>query len=147
MAHKTLIGGTDYDVTGGKARVNGTAYEITGGKALVGGTGYDVSFRGNPIPVYLNGHTDYMGYVIINGNSYYDGGGGLYEYVYAGDEIIFDPDGEYIAVYWFGEHYSGSTKVSYTVPKRTTAIYINMISDREYAYATFTVANDGFETP
>ena len=44
MAHKTLVGGTAYDVTGGKTLVNGTVYNITGGKTLVGGTAYDISF-------------------------------------------------------------------------------------------------------
>ena len=44
MAHKTLINGTAYKVTGGKTKVNGTAYGISGGRTLVGGTGYDISF-------------------------------------------------------------------------------------------------------
>lgn len=44
MAHKTLIGGTAYEIKGGKTLVGGTAYEIKGGKTLVGGTAYDISF-------------------------------------------------------------------------------------------------------
>lgn len=44
MAHKTLVGGTAYKVSGGKALVGGTAYKIAKGRALVGGTGYDISF-------------------------------------------------------------------------------------------------------
>lgn len=44
MAHKTLIDGTSYEVTGGRTLVDGTGYDITGGKTLVDGTGYDVSF-------------------------------------------------------------------------------------------------------
>lgn len=44
MAHKTLIGGTAYEVSGGKTLVGGTAYSIAGGKTLVGGTAYDISF-------------------------------------------------------------------------------------------------------
>ena len=44
MAHKTLIGGTSYDISGGKTLVNGTSYSIAGGKTLVGGTDYDISF-------------------------------------------------------------------------------------------------------
>lgn len=43
MAHKTLIGGTSYEVSGGKTLVDGTAYSITGGRTLVDGTGYDIS--------------------------------------------------------------------------------------------------------
>lgn len=44
MAHKTLIGGTAYEVTGGRTLVSGTGYDIAIGKTLVGGTGYDVPF-------------------------------------------------------------------------------------------------------
>ena len=44
MAHKTIINGTQYDISGGRTLVNGTAYQISGGRTLVGGTGYDISF-------------------------------------------------------------------------------------------------------
>ncbi|MBQ1501888.1 MAG: hypothetical protein IIZ45_04655, partial [Firmicutes bacterium] len=44
MGHKTLIGGTAYDISGGKTLIGGTAYDIKGGKTLIGGTGYDISF-------------------------------------------------------------------------------------------------------
>lgn len=44
MAHKTLIGGTAYEISGGKTLVNGTAYKIDKGRTLVSGTGYDISF-------------------------------------------------------------------------------------------------------
>ena len=44
MAHKILIGGTAYTVSGGKSMVSGTSYSIKSGKTLVGGTGYSVSF-------------------------------------------------------------------------------------------------------
>lgn len=44
MAHKTLIGGTAYEVSGGKTRIGGTAYSIKNGKTLVNGTSYDISF-------------------------------------------------------------------------------------------------------
>lgn len=47
MAHKTLIGGTAYEIGGGKTLVNGTAYSIDKGKTLVGGTAYEVGFGGN----------------------------------------------------------------------------------------------------
>lgn len=42
MAHKTLIEGTAYEISGGKTLVDGTAYTITGGKTLVEGTEYAV---------------------------------------------------------------------------------------------------------
>lgn len=47
MAHKTLIGGTGYEITGGRCLVGGTGYNIKKGRTLVGGTGYDVEFAGD----------------------------------------------------------------------------------------------------
>jgi hypothetical protein len=44
MAHKTLIGGTAYEISGGKTLVNGTAYSIKNGKTLIDGTAYEVGF-------------------------------------------------------------------------------------------------------
>lgn len=44
MAHKTLVGGTAYEISGGKTLVNGTAYSIKNGKTLVGGTAYDIGW-------------------------------------------------------------------------------------------------------
>lgn len=44
MAHKTLVGGTVYEIKGGKTLINGTAYSIKNGKTLVGGTAYEVGF-------------------------------------------------------------------------------------------------------
>lgn len=52
MAHKTLIGGTAYEISGGKTLVDGTAYSIKNGKTLVGGTAYEVGFKGNFVLVY-----------------------------------------------------------------------------------------------
>lgn len=44
MAHKALIGGAAYEITGGKTLIDGTAYSIKSGKTLVGGTVYEVGF-------------------------------------------------------------------------------------------------------
>jgi hypothetical protein len=44
LSHKTLVGGTAYNITGGKSMVSGTSYDIVGGRTLTGGTGYDISF-------------------------------------------------------------------------------------------------------
>lgn len=44
MTHKTLIGGTAYEIKGGRTLVGGTGYDIKSGKSLVGGTAYDISF-------------------------------------------------------------------------------------------------------
>ena len=43
MAHKTLIAGTAYDISGGKTLVGGTAYGVSAGKTLIGGTTYGVN--------------------------------------------------------------------------------------------------------
>lgn len=48
MAHKTLVNGTAYEISGGRTLVNGTGYSIKGGRTLVNGTGYDV-----PMSSYL----------------------------------------------------------------------------------------------
>lgn len=45
MAHKTLINGTAYEISGGRTLVNGTGYSIDKGKTLVGGTAYEVGFQ------------------------------------------------------------------------------------------------------
>lgn len=55
MAHKTLVGGTAYEITGGKTLVGGTAYSIAGGKTMVGGTVYDISFKLSGIKFMITG--------------------------------------------------------------------------------------------
>lgn len=44
MAHKTLIDGTAYEISGGKTLISGTVYDITGGKTLIEGTTYEIGF-------------------------------------------------------------------------------------------------------
>ena len=44
MSQKVMIGGTGYDLKGGKALIGGTAYAIKKGRTLKDGTGYDVKF-------------------------------------------------------------------------------------------------------
>ena len=72
MAHKTLISGTGYDISGGRDLINGTGYDKKKGRALVNGTGYDIPFssgiplstvalgdilmlneNGSPVPFYV----------------------------------------------------------------------------------------------
>ena len=59
MAHKTLVNGTSYEISGGKTLVNGTAYSISGGKTLVGGTSYGIGF-GTPIGDLAVGSSVYL---------------------------------------------------------------------------------------
>lgn len=44
MAHKTLIGGTAYEIKGGRDLIGGTGYAKKSGKALINGTAYDIKF-------------------------------------------------------------------------------------------------------
>lgn len=59
MAHKSLVGGTAYEITGGNTKVGGTNYSIKKGRTLVGGTGYDISF-GMQIGSIAEGTTVYV---------------------------------------------------------------------------------------
>ena len=65
MAHKTLIGGTAYEISGGKTLIGGTAYSIDKGKTLVGGTAYEVGF-GQPVTITIigSGNSSYCGVAI-----------------------------------------------------------------------------------
>ena len=75
MAHKTLISGTAYSVTGGRELIGGTGYDCKAGKTLIGGTAFDVPFSkgiplrtitpgailylnesGSPVPFYIAKH-------------------------------------------------------------------------------------------
>lgn len=62
MAHKTLVNGTSYEISGGKTLVNGTAYSISGGKTLVGGTAYEIGF-GQSIGDLAVGSSVYVKYM------------------------------------------------------------------------------------
>lgn len=50
MAHKTLIGGTAYEIKGGRDLIGGTGYSKKNGKVPIGGTAYDIPFsKGIPL--------------------------------------------------------------------------------------------------
>ena len=50
MAHKTLISGTAYSVTGGRELIGGTGYGCKAGKTIIGGTAFTVPFaKGVPL--------------------------------------------------------------------------------------------------
>lgn len=70
MAHKTLIGGTAYEISGGKTLVNGTAYSIKNGKTLVDGTAYEVGFRPAVATITITGSGGEYAYATIGGVSY-----------------------------------------------------------------------------
>lgn len=76
MAHKTLIGGTAYEVSGSKTLIGGTAYSIKNGKTLVDGTAYEVGFA-KIVTITIGAKVDVgtpsnptKAYVKINGQTY-----------------------------------------------------------------------------
>ena len=75
MAHKTLIDGTAYEVSGGKTLIGGTAYNIKAGRTLVDGTGYDITLTPPPPPlqIYTIGDTSLQNGAIIDSESEYYG--------------------------------------------------------------------------
>lgn len=61
MAHKTLISGTAYSVTGGRELIGGTGYGCKAGKALIGGTAFIVPFsKGIPLSTVTPGAILYL---------------------------------------------------------------------------------------
>ena len=56
MGQKVEVGGTGYDLKGGKPIIGGTAYAIKKGRTLIGGTGYDISLASGLI--WEIGHTN-----------------------------------------------------------------------------------------
>lgn len=55
MAHKTLISGTAYSVTGGRELIGGTGYDCKAGKTLIGGTAYEIKFKPSEYTITLTG--------------------------------------------------------------------------------------------
>lgn len=70
MAHKTLVGGTAYSISGGKTLIDGTAYSIKNGKTLVGGTAYEVGFAPAGATVTIIGNGGNYANVVIDGVTY-----------------------------------------------------------------------------
>lgn len=55
MAHKTLISGTAYSVTGGRDLIGGTGYDCKAGKTLIGGTAYEIKFKPSEYTITMTG--------------------------------------------------------------------------------------------
>lgn len=98
MAHKTLVGGTAYEITGGKDLVSGTAYSKKKGRTLVGGTGYDINFKKPTVFSYTG---DY--------NTYGDANKGWIEMLTSGTLTI---SGDVFDVYLLGNGSTGSKGTS-----------------------------------
>jgi len=102
MAHKTLVGGTAYEVSGGKTLVDGTGYEIAKGRTLVGGTGYDIPFTKSYL-VRITG-----GWDIQAGSTCYVMIGGV---TYNTDQELWVEEGTSIVVYCGGTERLGSGNI------------------------------------
>lgn len=70
MAHKTMIGGTAYGVTGGKTMTGGTTYGISGGRTMAGGTLYDVPFSSGLTLTLAGSGSSGTCYIKIDGKTY-----------------------------------------------------------------------------
>lgn len=148
MAHKTLINGTAYDISGGKAMVSGTGYDIASGRTLVGGTGYEIPFGGKLIPVNVKGgiaSQATFGLCRYNGEIYTNGT----IYVHPGEKVMVslrsslknNLDG--LNFYVNGAYVSGTkvddhSKIYYYTVTEPTTITFNI--DRVWvdAYITYT---------
>lgn len=68
MAHRTLINGTGYDISGGREMIGGTGYDCKAGKTLIGGTAFTIPFaKGIPIGTLPVGSVVKIG---VNGKEY-----------------------------------------------------------------------------
>lgn len=133
MAHKTLINGTAYEISGGKTLVGGTAYGIKNGKTLVGGTAYEVGFDDGMRTVTVNQVNTAcaeLGNIPGQGSS---ASSGTYE-VPVGTEldcwVMCDGSGNAKVVLNGVEVYSTSSMGSYyhTVTKNTT-VTVDTVND------------------
>ncbi len=67
MAHKVKIGGTNYEVTGGRTLIGATGYDVSDGNTKIAATGYDLGF-GSTILVRCVGTPSYYGTYSLNTN-------------------------------------------------------------------------------
>lgn len=70
MAHKAMIGGTVYEIGGGKAMVGGAVYDIEKGKTMVSGTVWEIAFAGGTAIVTITGNGYTLATLKINGTTY-----------------------------------------------------------------------------
>ena len=123
MAHKALINGTAYGISGGKTLVGGTAYKINKGKTLVSGTAYSISFlTGNEAGLYKNGSLVYLWDELVSNGAVTLDGTTITDYstssTYGGDLRI--PEG--ITIIYQSAFQSCSSLTSIVVPNSVIAI-------------------------
>lgn len=120
MAHKTLIDGTSYEISGGKTLVGGTEYEIPGGRTLIGGTGYaitvavasdcTITISGGSLGGGTTQNTCYTAYVLYKGSKYKN-------------TSIVVPAGESIEINLVSGDFFGAGNLLYTTSPRVAYEY------------------------
>ena len=134
MAHKTLIGGTAYDVKGGRDLIAGTGYAKKQGKTLINGTAYDISFGPKIYTITVaRGSQNVGNYVFYNRTVYTSGS---FE-IQPGESVIINTtdmyaritkDGSEIANGWGPLSYeytpSGNEQISYNMVG--TTVYVDI---------------------
>lgn len=103
MSHKTIIGGTAYEVTGGKCLVNGTVYNILKGRTLVDGTETEIKFQNGytwvikeePTMPIASAYFEYAVAFVSNGETFsrFYLGGKRQDYfgLFYGNKYIYNP--------------------------------------------------------
>lgn len=132
MAHRVLINGTGYDVSGGRELINGTSYSKKKGRVLVNGTGYDILFS---IPLTIEGGQvsapagsgQGLGYVEYNGTKYTD-------------ETLHVKPGEQVRIYLRAAASMFYNSLRFTVYGETIAGTKVSATEKEY-YLTVTKAS------
>lgn len=132
MAHRVLINGTGYDVSGGRELINGTSYSKKKGRVLVNGTGYDILFS---IPLTIEGGQisasagsgQGLGYVEYNGAKYTD-------------ETLYVKPGEQVRIYLRASASMFYSALKFTVYGETIAGTRVSATEKEY-YLTVTKAS------
>ena len=164
MGHKTLIGGTAYDITGGNTLVSGTSYSVKGGKVLVSGTEYDISFiKGPLVDVWTGSANDTImciayadGYWVVGGRCY-DGSTNQARIAYSTDLINWTTKDlwsgtsacvnciTYADGYWVAGGYSVSSsyyaKLAYATSPSGTWYTKNLTSSKASIFNDVTYAN------
>lgn len=137
MAHKTLVGGTAYDIIGGTTLVNGTSYKVNGGKVLVGGTAYNLSFMLPPTVLDMWSDPEYTlganiacityaeGYWVIGGRRFVNSNRYAYTVAYS---TSLDGDWTYVDL-WQTSRVSGESVSSVIYGNGYWIVAVNKYDD------------------
>lgn len=134
MAHKAMIDGKAYEVSGGKTMVGGKVYSIANGKTLVGGKAYEIAFGGDVLIVEITskGNGNFCR-LWINGSSYT--AVGTYEFP-IGTEIWAQVRGKGSSVYYNGQSvlYTGTTTgmQTYKFVPATNYVSVSLTNSEQY---------------